>query len=283
MTRYSNESNKNSWKHIYGKVFFVLNKVSLSRFICLVPLRLYPNFYSVQCSVGKTCLLNRYSTGTFSGQYKATIGADFITKDVIVRDAHTGYDTLVTLQIWDTAGQERFQSLGTGFYRGADAALLTYDITDPISLDHLQHWKQEFLENVGITTNMTGVSFPFLVVGNKYDKDKKGRKIPFHRAEEWCRINIGSSAYNPQQQQPYYNVTAPQQPNLYNHYETSAKTGWNVEEVFQSVAQCALQYEEYRRRIQPQLFIPPPPTNHSIDFRHQNSSMSSSSQSDKCC
>lgn len=68
-------------------------------------------------SVGKTCLLNRYSTGKFTGQYKATIGADFLTKETVVTDAF-GQRHVVTLAIWDTAGQERFQSLGSAFYRG---------------------------------------------------------------------------------------------------------------------------------------------------------------------
>ena len=75
--------------------------------------------------VGKTSLMNRYSTGKFTGQYKATIGADFLSKEnVVVTDNLFATRTLVTLQIWDTAGQERFQSLGQGFYRGADACLL---------------------------------------------------------------------------------------------------------------------------------------------------------------
>jgi len=88
--------------------------------------------------VGKTSLMNRYSTGKFTGQYKATIGADFLSKEnVVVTDNLFATRTLVTLQIWDTAGQERFQSLGQGFYRGADACLLVYDITDPHSLDNL--------------------------------------------------------------------------------------------------------------------------------------------------
>ena len=65
--------------------------------------------------------MNRYSTGKFTGQYKATIGADFLTKQVMVTDTF-GQRHLVTLQIWDTAGQERFQSLGVAFYRGADGA-----------------------------------------------------------------------------------------------------------------------------------------------------------------
>jgi small GTP-binding protein len=124
-------------------------------------------------SVGKTSLMKRYSTGNFTGQYKATIGADFLTRDnVIVSDMYR-QNHLVTLQIWDTAGQERFNSLGTGFYRGADACLLVYDITDPHSLDNLDHWRKQFLEQVG--GGLGGLSdssgnFPFVVLGNKMDK-----------------------------------------------------------------------------------------------------------------
>jgi hypothetical protein len=65
--------------------------------------------------------MNRYHSQKFTGQYKATIGADFLSKQVSITDPHTGYVRNVTLQIWDTAGQERFQSLGVAFYRGADA------------------------------------------------------------------------------------------------------------------------------------------------------------------
>mmetsp|Transcript_27792 Transcript_27792/g.28193 ORF Transcript_27792/g.28193 Transcript_27792/m.28193 type:complete len:82 (-) Transcript_27792:1197-1442(-) len=57
--------------------------------------------------VGKTSLMNRYHSQKFSGQYKATIGADFLTKDVAV--VQQGQERMATLQIWDTAGQERFQ------------------------------------------------------------------------------------------------------------------------------------------------------------------------------
>jgi Ras-related protein Rab-7A len=64
--------------------------------------------------------MNQYVNKKFSNQYKATIGADFLTKEVMVDDR------LVTMQIWDTAGQERFQSLGVAFYRGADCCVLVY-------------------------------------------------------------------------------------------------------------------------------------------------------------
>lgn len=71
-----------------------------------------------ESGVGKTSLMNQYVNKKFSNQYKATIGADFLTKEVIVDDR------VVTMQIWDTAGQERFQSLGVAFYRGADCCVL---------------------------------------------------------------------------------------------------------------------------------------------------------------
>ncbi|KAF0721376.1 hypothetical protein AaE_010076, partial [Aphanomyces astaci] len=75
--------------------------------------------------VGKTSLMNQYVNQKFTNQYKATIGADFLTKEIM------SDEKLVTMQIWDTAGQERFQSLGVAFYRGADACVLVYDITNP--------------------------------------------------------------------------------------------------------------------------------------------------------
>ena len=59
--------------------------------------------------VGKTSLMNQYVNKKFANQYKATIGANFLTKEVTVDER------VVTMIIWDTAGQERFQSLGVAF------------------------------------------------------------------------------------------------------------------------------------------------------------------------
>jgi len=45
-------------------------------------------------SVGKTSLMNQYVNKKFTNQYKATIGADFLTKEVMVDDR------IVTMQVW---------------------------------------------------------------------------------------------------------------------------------------------------------------------------------------
>lgn len=103
--------------------------------------------------VGKTSLMNQYVTRKFSASYKATIGADFLTKEIVIDDR------IVTMQIWDTAGQERFQSLGVAFYRGADCCVLTFDVTNSKSFDTLESWRDEFLIQA---SPMDPENFPFV-------------------------------------------------------------------------------------------------------------------------
>jgi Ras-related protein Rab-7A len=69
--------------------------------------------------------MNQYVSQKFTHNYRATVGADFMAKEVSVDDRD------ITLQIWDTAGQERFKSLGSAFYKGADCCVLVFDITNP--------------------------------------------------------------------------------------------------------------------------------------------------------
>lgn len=85
-------------------------------------------------SVGKSCIIQQYVFKKFSDKYKSTIGADFFTHDVVVDDVpytlQVSPINISLLQIWDTAGQERFQSLGSSFYRGTDACILAFDLTN---------------------------------------------------------------------------------------------------------------------------------------------------------
>jgi len=125
--------------------------------------------------VGKTSLMGQYVSHKFTNQYKATIGADFLTKEVQIDDR------LVTMQIWDTAGQERFQSLGVAFYRGADCCVLVYDVTSANSFKALDSWRDEFLIQAG---PRDPENFPFVVIGNKIDLEN--RAIQTRKAQNWC-------------------------------------------------------------------------------------------------
>jgi len=160
--------------------------------------------------VGKTSLMNQYVNKKFNTQYKATIGADFLTKEVTVDDR------LVTMQIWDTAGQERFQSLGVAFYLGADSCVLVYDVVQPKTFDNLDSWRDEFLIQAG---PRDPDNFPFVVLGNKIDVDN--RAVAQKRALAWCQAK-GNIPY----------------------FETSAKEAINVEQAFQLIARNALKQEQ---------------------------------------
>jgi len=103
--------------------------------------------------------MNAFVNNKFTSQYRATIGSDFLTKDLTIDDR------LVKLQIWDTAGQERFQSLGSAFYRGADCCVLVYDVNVAQSHANLESWREEFLTH----SSVDPTTFPFVVIGNKVD------------------------------------------------------------------------------------------------------------------
>ena len=128
--------------------------------------------------VGKTSLMERFVAAKFSSQYKATIGADFSTKDV-----QLGEGEFVTLQIWDTAGQERYQSLGTAFYRGADACVLVYDVSEATSFQKLESWRNAFIQAADIPNAR---DFPFVILGNKADLEAAKQVVQPAQVSAWA-------------------------------------------------------------------------------------------------
>ncbi|XP_062815089.1 ras-related protein Rab-34 isoform X2 [Anolis carolinensis] len=91
-------------------------------------------------SVGKTCLINRFCKDTFDKNYKATIGVDFEMERFEVLGVP------FSLQLWDTAGQERFKCIASTYYRGAQAIIIVFDVSDVASLDHARQWLQDALK-----------------------------------------------------------------------------------------------------------------------------------------
>ncbi|KAH3742500.1 Ran GTPase [Pelomyxa schiedti] len=87
--------------------------------------------------VGKSNIVTRFYRNQFCLETRTTIGVDIVNKDV------NFHGTKITLQLWDTAGQERFRAVSPGYYRGADAALLVYDITKHESFESITRWLKE--------------------------------------------------------------------------------------------------------------------------------------------
>ncbi|KAK0615977.1 P-loop containing nucleoside triphosphate hydrolase protein [Bombardia bombarda] len=142
--------------------------------------------------VGKTSLMNQYVNKKFSASYKATIGADFLTREVLVDDRQ------VTMQLWDTAGQERFQSLG--------------------SFDALDSWRDEFLIQA---SPRDPDNFPFVVLGNKIDVEESKRVISTKRAMTFCQSKGGI---------PYFETSAKEAINVEQAFEVIARNALLQEE-----------------------------------------------------
>lgn len=159
--------------------------------------------------VGKSCFLLRFTENRFKDQHNVTIGVEFGAKSLSVEGR------VVKLQIWDTAGQESFRSITRSFYRKADGVLLMYDITNEQSFNNCSSWIQEIQENVPEQGNV------LYLVGNQVDAES--REVTVQQAQALT-----------------------QQYKLSGYKETSAKTGENVETVFQEFAKILVDRALYQ-------------------------------------
>jgi len=151
--------------------------------------------------VGKTSLTYRYITNRFIQDAKKTIGVDIVAKDVKINNYK------VKLQIWDFGGDERFKIFFPTFARGSSGGIFMYDITRKSSLDKIEEWLNIFKKN--LTKEESQIII--LGVGGKKDLDYN-REITLENAENLALKH-----------------------NIFEIIECSAKTGENVEKIFESI------------------------------------------------
>jgi Ras-related protein Rab-5C len=158
-----------------------------------------------EAAVGKTSLLRRFTENMFDEDYKATIGTSFASKDVTVTD--NGDSTTVRLVIWDMGGQATYKELRRQFMKGAAAAIITYDVTRPETFMAMNNWFESFRESCPDSVTV--------IAANKIDL-KEERMVPVEPGlmlRDWFQAQ---------------------------YYETSAKTGKAVTDVFAKVAELLL-------------------------------------------
>lgn len=107
-------------------------------------------------SVGKSSLVLRFVKREYYDYQEPTIGACFLTKDILIDDKY-----IIKFEIWDTAGQERYNALAPLYYRLAAAAIVVYDVTDRVSFNKAKMWIHELKKHKDI-----GI---IILVGNKID------------------------------------------------------------------------------------------------------------------
>lgn len=140
---------------------------------------------------GKTTFVRRHTTGEFERRYITTIGVNVSPLDFYTNRGK------IRFIVWDTAGQEKLGGLRDGYYIGAHAAILFFDVTSQMTYKNVAKWHkdlQRVCENI-----------PMVLVGNKVDvKDRKvkPKQIVFHRKKNM------------------------------QYYEISAKSNYNIEKPF---------------------------------------------------
>ena len=162
----------------------------------------YTNFKIIiigDSGVGKSSILKRAVKNTFDENYQATVGFEFLLMHFIVNDFK------IKLQIWDTCGQEMYRSLVQGFYRNTSLAVLVYDISRMDTYEGLDIWLKDIRSRLDSQV-------PIFIVGNKYDLEND-RKISSKDAQDFSK----------NRRTKYFT-------------ECSAKTGYNVENIFYEVA-----------------------------------------------
>ena len=107
--------------------------------------------------VGKTCIIKRYTEGSFEENCQSTSGASYSQKPLVIENKP------IKLDLWDTAGQEKYRSLGRHFYRDSYIVCLVYDITNSQSFEDLKSKWYTDLKAFGEKNNILAV------VGNKSD------------------------------------------------------------------------------------------------------------------
>ncbi|XP_053985202.1 ras-related protein Rab-43 [Hylaeus volcanicus] len=148
------------------------------------------------CGTGKTCVVQRFRSGTFIERHGSTIGVDFSMKTVLIDNKK------VKLQIWDTAGQERFRTITQSYYRSANGVIVVYDITKRSTFLSLQHWVEE-------VRRYTSSHVLLVLVGNKCDLESL-REVEKGEADVLCQYL----------------------PEVLQVVETSAKENTNIDSVF---------------------------------------------------
>ena len=113
-----------------------------------------------ESGVGKTCIINMFTTGKYDSDIGSSISAQFTSKTVEYKE----FKQTIKFDIWDTAGQEKYRSLAKIFYKEAKVIGLCYDITNKKSFIELK----DFWYNQEIKSNVDGEPI-FAVIGNKND------------------------------------------------------------------------------------------------------------------
>ncbi len=160
-----------------------------------------------EAAVGKTSLISRFVFNQFDDKYLTTLGTKVSKKTVNVQTSNSGGENInvnVTIAIWDVIGQQQYHSLVLKYFKNSDGGLVVADATRFETIELMRKWIGSFLNTVGKVPILFLINKVDLIDVNSFNKQA---------LDEMC-IEYGAK-----------------------YFFTSAKTGENVEQAFNSLAQ----------------------------------------------
>jgi small GTP-binding protein len=150
-------------------------------------------------AVGKTSMVHRFVEGTFTKDYKSTIGTSIMKKECQFDELKSK----VRFIIWDLAGQSQFKRVRQSYLANAEAGILVFDVTNLSSYENIENWYKEII--------VASPKISLIMVGNKIDLEDQ-RIVAFEEGEKIAK-KLGLT-----------------------YIETSAKTGENINDAFRILA-----------------------------------------------
>ncbi|XP_026190465.1 ras-related protein RABF1 [Cyclospora cayetanensis] len=183
--------------------------------------------------VGKSSLALRFCRGRFPLYHEVTIGAAFLQQTVRLDQGNQ-----LKLHIWDTGGQERFRAMAPLYYRDAAGAVVVYDITAPSSLEAVKFWTKELRQHLDYCS--------ITVAANKYDLlevSAEGGLEEQQQHHEPTTLPAAAAVENEQDRNDLVEIMRGVEEvkkycsaNRFEFIECSAKTGQNVNRLFEDLA-----------------------------------------------
>ena len=111
-------------------------------------------------NTGKTSFVNKWTKGTFTDFYKATVVSEFSYKIFQYKEKY------YRIQLWDLAGQDKNTTITKIFSKNAHGCLVLCDITNKETMNDTLKWKESVDESARF---LDGGILPSVLVENKID------------------------------------------------------------------------------------------------------------------
>ncbi len=170
--------------------------VTISKKICMIG----------DFGVGKTSLIRRFVDRQFSDDYLSTVGVKISRKIVDLTGVKQQEKLNLQLLIWDLEGHTKFKAIAPSYLQGSSGAIIVADVSRIETLERLPEHIKLFLS--------INPKSSFIIALNKsdlIDEEKLLKLIEIVQLQEGVdKVSV--------------------------IYQTSAKTGLSVDEIFQKLA-----------------------------------------------